>query len=74
MRNILFTVLFIGILSLIASPISLASKSLHKANMINLSNNAIICMHQDPDGYLWIGLTTDLTYTTEKIRMYIVSN
>lgn len=55
MRNILFTVLFIGILSLIASPISLASKSLHKANMINLSNNAIICMHQDPDGYLWIG-------------------
>lgn len=21
----------------------------------NLSNNAIICMHQDPDGYLWIG-------------------
>ena len=74
MRNILFTVLFIGILSLIASPISLASKSLHKANMINLSNNAIICMHQDPDGYLWSGLTTDLTYTTEKIRMYIVSN
>lgn len=54
MRNILFTVLFIGILSLIASPISLASKSLHKANMINLSNNAIICMHQDPDGYLWL--------------------
>ena len=34
MRNILFTVLFIGILSLIASPISLASKSLHKANMM----------------------------------------
>lgn len=55
MRNILFIVFFIGILSLIASPISFASKSLHKTNMINLSNNAIICMHQDPDGYLWIG-------------------
>ncbi len=74
MRNILFTVLFIGILSLIASPISLASKSLHKANMINLSNNAIICMHQDRMAICGSGLTTDLTYTTEKIRMYIVSN
>ena len=37
------------------SYLTFASKSLHKANMINLSNNAIICMHQDPDGYLWIG-------------------
>lgn len=55
MRNSLFTVLCIGILSFIASPILHASRPLHKTNMINLSNNAIICMHQDRDGYLWIG-------------------
>ena len=40
--------------------------------MINLSNNAIICMHQDRMAICGSGLTTDLTYTTEKIRMYIV--
>ena len=32
-----------------------ASTVLHKTSMVDLSNNAIICMHQDPDGYLWIG-------------------
>ncbi len=79
MRNILFTVLFIGILSLIASPISLASKSLHKANMINLSNNAIICMHQDPDGYLWIGTYDGLNLYNAKylqpiITQYFIDN
>lgn len=55
MRNSLFTVLCIGILSFIASSISHASRPLHKTNTINLSNNAIICMHQDREGYLWIG-------------------
>lgn len=55
MKNNPFVVLFIGILLLATPSILLASKSLYKTNMINLSNNAIICMHQDPEGYLWIG-------------------
>lgn len=55
MRNNLFTLLCIGILSSIASPILHAARPFHKTNTINLSNNAIICMHQDPEGYLWIG-------------------
>lgn len=66
MRNIQFTVLLIGILYIIASPILLASKSLHKANHINLSNNAVICMHQDPDGYLWIGTYDGLNFYNGK--------
>lgn len=55
MRNTLFTVLCIGILSFIAFPVSHASRPFHQTNTINLSNNAIICMHQDAEGYLWIG-------------------
>lgn len=33
----------------------MASVSLHKANNIDLSNNAIIDMYQDVHGYMWIG-------------------
>lgn len=55
MRNNLFLVLCIGILLSIASPVLYAARPLHKTNTINLSNNAIICMHQDTEGYLWIG-------------------
>lgn len=32
-----------------------ATTVLHKTDMFDLSNNAIICMHQDRDGFLWIG-------------------
>ncbi|RHJ82335.1 hybrid sensor histidine kinase/response regulator transcription factor [Parabacteroides sp. AM08-6] len=32
-----------------------ASFSLNKADIPDLSNNAILCMHQDPDGYMWFG-------------------
>ena len=28
-----------------------ASTVLHKTSMVDLSNNAIICMHQDPQGF-----------------------
>lgn len=34
---------------------SMASVSLHKANNIDLSNNAIIDIYQDAHGYMWIG-------------------
>lgn len=44
-----------GIFLLITQANLSASTVLHEASMVDLSNNAIICMHQDPDGYLWIG-------------------
>lgn len=54
MRNILF-ILLLEMLLFAAPSVSFAHQSLHQATMINLSNNAIICMHQDKDGFLWIG-------------------
>lgn len=51
-RLILFIVSLLFAIS--PSPI-VASTVLHRTNMVDLSNNAIICMHQDTDGYLWIG-------------------
>ena len=53
-----FTRLILSITSLlllIAQTNLFASTVLHQTSMVDLSNNAIICMHQDPDGYLWIG-------------------
>lgn len=41
--------------SLCANNAALASVSLHKAAHIDLSNNAVIDMHQDANGYMWIG-------------------
>lgn len=55
MRNISYAVLFIGLLFVLIPSNLFASTVLHKTNRIDLSNNAIICMHQDTDGYLWIG-------------------
>lgn len=34
---------------------SLASYNLYKPENLDLSNNAVLCMHQDMDGYMWIG-------------------
>lgn len=36
------------------SPDCLSMETLRKAE-IDLSNNAILCMHQDPEGYMWFG-------------------
>lgn len=32
-----------------------ASYNLYKNDNLDLSNNAVLCMHQDRDGYMWIG-------------------
>lgn len=32
-----------------------ASYTLHRADKLDLSNNAILCMYQDKDGYMWFG-------------------
>lgn len=32
-----------------------AVKTLQKADILDLSNNAILCMHQDQNGYMWFG-------------------
>lgn len=55
MKNIVCAILHIGLLFALAPSYLIASTILHKMNRVDLSNNAIICMHQDPDGYLWIG-------------------
>lgn len=34
---------------------SRASYNLYKPENLDLSNNAVLCMHQDTDGYMWIG-------------------
>ena len=41
-------------LFLFSCPVS-AGISLHMANNIDLSNNAILDMYQDETGYMWIG-------------------
>ena len=41
-------------LFLFSCPVS-AGISLHMANNIDLSNNAILDMYQDENGYMWIG-------------------
>lgn len=35
--------------------LSYASYTLHRADKLDLSNNAILCMYQDKDGYMWFG-------------------
>ena len=45
--------------------------SLHKLDLSELSNNAVICMHQDPQGYLWIGTYDGLNlYNGKDIYVY----
>ena len=49
-------------LFLFSCPVS-AGISLHMANNIDLSNNAILDMYQDENGYMWICLL----YTSRKV-------
>ncbi len=43
-----------------------AASLLHKLDLVELSNNAVICMHQDPQGYLWIGTYDGLNFYNGK--------
>ena len=48
-----------------------AASLLHKLDLRELSNNAVICMHQDPNGYLWIGTYDGLNlYNGKDIYVY----
>ena len=48
-----------------------AASLLHKLDLRELSNNAVICMHQDPHGYLWIGTYDGLNlYNGKDIYVY----
>ena len=50
---------------------SKAASLLHKLDLRELSNNAVICMHQDPNGYLWIGTYDGLNlYNGKDIYVY----
>lgn len=54
-RNFYIKLILYCLSFLCASNTPLASASLHKAAHIDLSNNAVIDMHQDANGYMWIG-------------------
>ena len=57
MKRAVFILFFLTLLSGILgtfTPVK-GAPSLHKLDLEELSNNAVICMHQDPQGYLWIG-------------------
>ena len=53
--KLLYIKIFSCILLGLTATTSHASLSLSKADIPDLSNNAILCMHQDPDGYMWFG-------------------
>ena len=60
-------------LFLFSCPVS-AGISLHMANNIDLSNNAILDMYQDENGYMWIGTYDGLNLYNARIHMYFVLN
>lgn len=62
--SIKFLILALFLLS--SLPDGMASVSLHKANAIDLSNNAIIDIYQDAHGYIWIGTYDGLNLYNEK--------
>lgn len=51
----MFHIFSLCILFVLATGNAYASFSLNKADIPDLSNNAILCMHQDPEGYMWFG-------------------
>lgn len=51
--------------------ISSSSQSLYKADNIDLSNKAVLCMHQDKNGYLWFGTYDGLNlYNSKNVFVY----
>ncbi|MGM9798985.1 MAG: response regulator [Parabacteroides sp.] len=73
MKRTVFILIVLTLLSGILAtftPVKGAS-SLHKLDLAELSNNAVICMHQDPQGYLWIGTYDGLNlYNGKDIYVY----
>ena len=48
-----------------------ASSSIHKAYNLDLSNNAVLCMHQDNSGYMWVGTYDGLNlYNGKNVFVY----
>ncbi|MDR1089754.1 MAG: response regulator [Prevotella sp.] len=50
---------------------SFAIYTIHKTYNLDLSNNAILCMHQDNDGYMWFGTYDGLNlYNGKNVFVY----
>lgn len=48
-----------------------ASYSIHKTHNLDLSNNAVLCMHQDNNGYMWFGTYDGLNlYNGKNVFVY----
>lgn len=50
-----FKAFFLIFLLLFSTKTALAVYTIHKAYKLDLSNNAILCMYQDSNGYMWFG-------------------
>lgn len=47
------------------------SNNLHKPDNIDLSNKAVLCMHQDQNGFLWLGTYDGLNlYNSKNVFVY----
>src|SRR5690554_6380127 len=46
--------------------IASSSQNLHKADNIDLSNKAVLCMYQDENGFLWVGTYDGLNLFNSK--------
>ncbi len=60
------TFFFIYFLLLFSIKPTFASYTIHKAYKMDLSNNAILCMHQDSSGYMWFGTYDGLNFYNGK--------
>lgn len=63
--------LFLISLLFFSTEVALAVYTIHKAYNLDLSNNAILCMYQDKNGYMWFGTYDGLNlYNGKNMLVY----
>lgn len=70
-HNVFRVVLLTCILLIITTNMVHASYSIHKTHNLDLSNNAVLCMYQDNNGYMWFGTYDGLNlYNGKSVFVY----
>lgn len=65
LKIFIFSFLFLPVATIASSP------CLYKADHIDLSNKAVLCMHQDDNGYMWFGTYDGLNlYNSKHVFVY----
>lgn len=65
------TIFFICFIILFSIKSVFASYTIHKAYKPDLSNSAVLCMHQDNKGYMWLGTYDGLNlYNSKNVFIY----